>query len=193
MPGHDEPRDPWSKTMSDEPITFTSKGPQARRQHPGAGRRRARREAAGLHRAARLRLDAPCRQRQAALRACWRSSATSRLRFDMPGCGESEGPRGRLICLDQVQATSRRADVPRAASECRRRAHRACSARASAPRSRSIAAASTSASPRRSRRPAGAMASANSAASIRAPAAWTKFTDMLAEGKRASREAPASR
>jgi pimeloyl-ACP methyl ester carboxylesterase len=28
------------------------------------------------------------------------------MRFDMPGCGESEGPRGRLICLEQVQATS---------------------------------------------------------------------------------------
>src|ERR1700756_2595411 len=27
------------------------------------------------------------------------------LRFDMPGCGESEGERGRLICLDQVAAT----------------------------------------------------------------------------------------
>jgi hypothetical protein len=26
------------------------------------------------------------------------------LRFDMPGCGESEGERGRLICLDQVEA-----------------------------------------------------------------------------------------
>ncbi len=28
------------------------------------------------------------------------------LRFDMPGCGDSEGMRGHLICLDQVQATS---------------------------------------------------------------------------------------
>ena len=28
------------------------------------------------------------------------------LRFDMPGCGESEGEKGLLICLDQVQATS---------------------------------------------------------------------------------------
>jgi pimeloyl-ACP methyl ester carboxylesterase len=28
------------------------------------------------------------------------------LRFDMPGCGESEGEKGRLICLDQVKATS---------------------------------------------------------------------------------------
>ena len=28
------------------------------------------------------------------------------LRFDMPGCGESEGEKGRLICLDQVEATS---------------------------------------------------------------------------------------
>jgi pimeloyl-ACP methyl ester carboxylesterase len=28
------------------------------------------------------------------------------LRFDMPGCGESEGEAGRLICLDQVSATS---------------------------------------------------------------------------------------
>jgi uncharacterized protein len=28
------------------------------------------------------------------------------LRFDMPGCGASEGEQGLLICLDQVQATS---------------------------------------------------------------------------------------
>jgi hypothetical protein len=28
------------------------------------------------------------------------------LRFDMPGCGDSEGPRGHLICLEQVQAAS---------------------------------------------------------------------------------------
>src|ERR1700716_819718 len=28
------------------------------------------------------------------------------LRFNMPGCGESEGEKGRLICLDQVAATS---------------------------------------------------------------------------------------
>jgi pimeloyl-ACP methyl ester carboxylesterase len=26
------------------------------------------------------------------------------LRFDMPGCGDSEGERGRVICLEQVQA-----------------------------------------------------------------------------------------
>jgi pimeloyl-ACP methyl ester carboxylesterase len=28
------------------------------------------------------------------------------LRFDMPGCGQSDGEKGLLICLDQVQATS---------------------------------------------------------------------------------------
>src|SRR5262245_53825994 len=28
------------------------------------------------------------------------------MRFDMPGCGDSEGEKGLLICLDQVQATS---------------------------------------------------------------------------------------
>lgn len=28
------------------------------------------------------------------------------LRFDMPGCGESEGEKGRLICLEQVGAIS---------------------------------------------------------------------------------------
>ena len=28
------------------------------------------------------------------------------LRFDMPGCGESEGERGNLICLEQVAAAS---------------------------------------------------------------------------------------
>src|SRR5579862_4022800 len=27
------------------------------------------------------------------------------LRFDMPGCGESEGENGRVICLEQVEAT----------------------------------------------------------------------------------------
>ncbi len=27
------------------------------------------------------------------------------LRFDMPGCGDSEGERGRVICLEQVQAS----------------------------------------------------------------------------------------
>ena len=28
------------------------------------------------------------------------------LRFDMPGCGDSEGEKGRLICLEQVSAVS---------------------------------------------------------------------------------------
>src|SRR5436189_6284473 len=28
------------------------------------------------------------------------------MRFDMPGCGESDGERGLLLCPDQVQATS---------------------------------------------------------------------------------------
>ena len=28
------------------------------------------------------------------------------MRFDMPGCGESEGEKGRLICLEQVGAVS---------------------------------------------------------------------------------------
>lgn len=28
------------------------------------------------------------------------------LRFDMPGCGESEGERGRIICMEQVAAAS---------------------------------------------------------------------------------------
>ena len=28
------------------------------------------------------------------------------MRFDMPGCGESEGEKGRLICLEQVDAVS---------------------------------------------------------------------------------------
>src|SRR5260370_39121616 len=28
------------------------------------------------------------------------------LRFDMPGCGDSEGEKGRLICLEQVSAVN---------------------------------------------------------------------------------------
>ena len=28
------------------------------------------------------------------------------MRFDMPGCGESEGEKGLLLCLEQVKATS---------------------------------------------------------------------------------------
>jgi uncharacterized protein len=33
------------------------------------------------------------------------------LRFDMPGCGESEGEKGRLICLEQVGAVSAALDL----------------------------------------------------------------------------------
>jgi hypothetical protein len=38
----------------------------------------------------------------ATLLAAWGYPA---LRFDMRGCGESEGPRGRVICLEQVEDT----------------------------------------------------------------------------------------
>jgi dipeptidyl aminopeptidase/acylaminoacyl peptidase len=33
------------------------------------------------------------------------------LRFDMPGCGESQGEKGRLICLEQVGAVSAALDL----------------------------------------------------------------------------------
>src|SRR5678809_1187672 len=36
---------------------------------------------------------------------CIRDSGYLALRFDMRGCGESEGERGRVICLEQVADT----------------------------------------------------------------------------------------
>ncbi len=105
------------------------------------------------------------------------------MRFDMPGCGESEGENGLLLCPDQVTATSdaltllaqhpnvdgKRIAVHGFELRCRGRGllRRRRSARGGG------------ASPRR----AGAMASASSAASIRAPEAWAKFTAMLEEGR----------
>ena len=94
------------RDMAETKVTFQSSGVQARRHGARAGRREARRAAAGLHRHARLRQQFEFEQRDRALQRCSRSSATSRLRIDMPGCGESEGPRGNLICLEQVQAAS---------------------------------------------------------------------------------------
>ena len=46
------------------------------------------------------------------------------LRFDMPGCGDSEGPRGNLICLEQVQAASDALAFLAKNPERRRRPHR---------------------------------------------------------------------
>ena len=68
------------------------------------------------------------------------------MRFDMPGCGESEGEKGLLICLDQVQATSDALTLLAQNPNVDPKRASPSWDRASAPRSRSIAAASTSAS-----------------------------------------------
>ena len=106
------------------------------------------------------------------------------LRFDMPGCGESEGERGNLICLEQVQAASDGLTFLAKHPNVERRPHRHDRLELRRGDRGLCRSASTSASRRRSRRAAGATASASSAASIRSPEAWKKFTDMLAEGKR---------
>ena len=91
--------------MSDEPITFTSKGLKlvGNIQVPAGVARGEKRPAfIVLHGFGSTRhagnVKQPC--------ALMEKLGYVTMRFDMPGCGDSEGPRGRLICLDQVQATS---------------------------------------------------------------------------------------
>ena len=91
--------------MADTRVTFTSQRSEARRHRPRARRGEAGRAPPGLHRHARLRQQLefsnvlePC--------AMFEKLGYVTLRFDMPGCGESEGERGNLICLEQVQAAS---------------------------------------------------------------------------------------
>ena len=91
--------------MSDEPITFTSKGLKLVgniQAPPGVARGEKRPAFIVLHGFGSTRhagnVKQPC--------ALMEKLGYVTMRFDMPGCGDSEGPRGRLICLDQVQATS---------------------------------------------------------------------------------------
>ena len=46
------------------------------------------------------------------------------LRFDMRGCGDSEGEFGRVICLEQVEDTRNALTLPGQASRRRSRTHR---------------------------------------------------------------------
>ena len=129
--------------MAEQNVTFKSKGfilSGAVKVPTGVGRGEKRPAFIVLH---GFGSTAPRRQRGQGPCAMLDKLGYVTMRFDMPGCGESEGGAGGWICLDQVQAT-RRADAAGTAPECRWRPIGA-PARASAPRSRSIAAASTSA------------------------------------------------
>ena len=91
--------------MSDAPITFTSKGLKLVGNilvPAGVARGKRRPAFIVLHGFGSTRhagnVKQPC--------ALMEKLGYVTMRFDMPGCGDSEGPRGRLICLDQVQATS---------------------------------------------------------------------------------------
>jgi uncharacterized protein len=91
--------------MSEEQITFTSKGVKlvGNIQIPAGVRPGEKRPAfIVLHGFGSTRhagnVKGPC--------AILDKLGYAIMRFDMPGCGDSAGERGRLICLDQVQATS---------------------------------------------------------------------------------------
>ncbi len=111
--------------MSDTKITLSIDGPQAFGRGARAGQREARREASGLHRHA-CTASAAIRAPSNVLEPCamFEKLGYVTLRFDMPGCGESEGERGNLICLEQVQAASDGLTFLAQASERRRRPHR---------------------------------------------------------------------
>ena len=70
------------------------------------------------------------------------------LRIDFRGCGESEGERGRIICLDQVADTRNALSYLATRPEVDPDAHRAWSAAVSARRWRCSPAAPTGGSPR---------------------------------------------
>ena len=105
------------------------------------------------------------------------------LRFDMPGCGESEGARGNLICLEQVQAAS---DALTFLAK-----HPNVEGDRIGMIGSSFGAAIAVYVGGVDKRVAAAISSGGWGDGERkfrgqhpAPAAWKKFTDMLAEGKR---------
>ena len=105
------------------------------------------------------------------------------LRFDMRGCGESEGEFGRVICLEQVEDLRNALTFLARHPGGRSGAHRASSARASAARSRSMAAASIE-------RIAAVVSNGGWGHGERkfrgqhpTPEAWARFTAMLEEGR----------
>ena len=87
----------------------------------------------------------------------------------MRGCGESEGERGRVICLEQVEDTRSALHLSRRRGPRWTRSASACSATASARRSRSTRRAWTRASPPASPPAAGATARRSSASSTHRP------------------------
>jgi uncharacterized protein len=105
------------------------------------------------------------------------------LRFDTPGCGESEGERGRLICLDQVAAT--RAALTMLAAH--RRVDPASIALIGSSFGAAVAVYAGGVDPR-----VAAVISASGwghgerkfRGQHPTPEAWARFTAMLAEGKR---------
>src|SRR5689334_15616533 len=91
--------------MAEEKISFTSKGLKLAgtvRVPDGVGRHERRPAFIVLHgfgsNSNSTNVLEPC--------AMFEKLGYVTLRFDMPGCGASEGEKGLLICLDQVQATS---------------------------------------------------------------------------------------
>src|SRR5215831_12135984 len=91
--------------MAEEKISFTSKGLKLAgtvRVPDGVGRHERRPAFMVLHgfgsNQNSSNVAEPC--------AMLEKLSYATLRFDMPGCGQSEGEKGLLICLDQVQATS---------------------------------------------------------------------------------------
>jgi hypothetical protein len=108
------------------------------------------------------------------------------LRFDMRGCGESEGPRGRVLCLEQVEDTRHalaflagRPEVDPGGIGVMGHSFGAAVAVYAAAADRRIAACISSAG------------WGDGAKKFRAqhasPEAWTRFTAMLDEGRRRAR------
>jgi alpha-beta hydrolase superfamily lysophospholipase len=105
------------------------------------------------------------------------------LRFDMPGCGESEGVRGHLICLEQVSAASNALTF--LAKHPQVEADRIGMIGSSFGAAIAVYVCGVD------KRVAVAISSGGWGDGARkfhgqhpTPEAWTKFTDMLAEGKR---------
>jgi alpha-beta hydrolase superfamily lysophospholipase len=105
------------------------------------------------------------------------------LRFDMPGCGESEGVRGHLICLEQVSAASNALTF--LAKHPQVEADRIGMIGSSFGAAIAVYVCGVD------KRVAVAVSSGGWGDGARkfrgqhpTPEAWTKFTDMLAEGKR---------
>ncbi len=110
--------------MKEEVVSFQSAGLRLHGVLSVPDGVRAGRTARGVSGAARLRLQQRRARPASRRRKCSSDFGYVTLRFDMRGCGKSEGEFGRVICLEQVEDTGSALELSQQTSARRSRPHR---------------------------------------------------------------------